>query len=89
MRAYIADVVNCVAYYIVASIVRNMLAVIIMMKFALNVVELAVFDENPGGFAEQLFESFNHLTRTVCALGLSSNTSLFISLRGLYMDRVG
>jgi hypothetical protein len=53
--------VNCAAYYIVASIVRNALAVIIVMKFALNIVELAVFDENPGGFAAQLFDSFNHL----------------------------
>jgi hypothetical protein len=60
LRVCITDVVNCVAYYIVGSIVRNTLAVIIVMKYALNIVELAVFDENPGEFAEQLFDGFNH-----------------------------
>jgi hypothetical protein len=42
--------VDCAAYYIVGSIVRNTLAVIIVMIFA-------VFDENPGGFAEKFFEN--------------------------------
>ena len=45
-----------VAYYIVASVVRDTLAVIIMMIFASDLVEFAVLDENPGRFAEQSFE---------------------------------
>ena len=61
---------NRVAYYVVAAIVRNTLAVIIVMIFALDVVELLVSDENPRGFAEQLFEGINRLAqRSVCALG--------------------
>ena len=56
MRAYITDVVDSVAYYIVASVVRDTLAVIIVMIFALDLVEFAVLDENPGRFAEQRFE---------------------------------
>ena len=55
-----------------------MLAVIIVMKYALNIVELAVFDENPGGFAEQLFDSFNHGSDAFVLWGLSFNASLFI-----------
>ena len=45
------EVVNCVTYYIAAFVFRNTLAVIIMMIFFLDLVEFAVFDENPGGFA--------------------------------------
>jgi hypothetical protein len=52
---------------------------IIVVIMATNVVELAVFDENPAGFAEHLCEDFSHLGRGVWALGLStSNTFLFI-----------
>ena len=90
-RGYVADILNVIPYYIVASIVRNMLAVIIVMVFALDVVELAVLDENPGGFPEQPFEGFNHLARRDCALGFdmdSTNTSPFISSRRLYMGYI-
>jgi hypothetical protein len=48
------------------------------MKFAFNIVELAVFDENPGGFAEQLFDVFNHLAWVRSSFGVSTNASLFI-----------
>ena len=61
---------NSAAYYIVASIVRNTLAEIIVMKYALNIIELATSDENPGGFAEHLFEGFNHLARVRWCFGV-------------------
>ena len=57
---------DCVAYYIVASIVRNTLAVIIVMEFALDLVEFAVIDKNSGGFAEQVLEGISHFARRRC-----------------------
>ena len=59
MRAYITDVVDSVAYYIVASVVRDTLVVIIVMIFAFDLVEFAVLDENPDSFAEQSFEGIS------------------------------
>jgi hypothetical protein len=61
---------NDVAYCIVASIVCDTLAVIIVVIIAFDVVELAVFDEDLGGIAEYLFEGFSHLVRRVCSLGI-------------------
>lgn len=69
-RACIADIVECVFYYVVASRVRDTLAIIIVMICAFDFVDLAVFEENIGFFAEQLFEDFRHLVRSVCALGV-------------------
>ena len=86
---------NFVAYYIVAIIVRNALAVIKVMKFPLHVVEFAVFDEDPGIFWEHSFEglmsSLSHLG-SGCTLGIvfesESPKSSFISPKGLYMDYI-
>ena len=75
---------DSVAYYIVASVVRDTLAVIIVMIFALDLIEFAVLDENPGRFAEQSFEGFSHLTRSVCALGLKHWKGLLYLKGGLY-----
>lgn len=70
---------DCAAYDIICSIVRNTSAVIVMVIFALYVVDLALIDENPGGCAEQFFEDFSHLVRSVCGLGDRLIVPLFIS----------
>jgi hypothetical protein len=61
-----------------------MLAVIIVVICAFDFVDLAVFDENIGFFAEQLFEDFRHLVQSVCDLGFSTNTSLYILKVAVY-----
>ena len=57
------------------------------MIFAFDLVELAVFDENSCGFAEQLFEGFNHLTWS--AQRLNDSLSLYplkVAVYGLYAE---
>jgi hypothetical protein len=79
--------VNCIAYHVVAAIVGTVLAVIIMIVIALDLVELAVLDENPGGFVEHLCEDFSHLSQKIWASGSSTTNFLFIlkaAVSGLY-----
>ena len=60
---------NCIAYHVVAAIVGTALAMIIVIVIALDLVELAVLDENPGGFVEHLCEDFGHLGQRIWGSG--------------------
>lgn len=75
---------NCVVYHVVGTIVCDMLTVIIVVIMAMNVVDLAVFDENPGGFAEHLCEDFSHFGP---GSWLSTNTFFFILRAAVHASR--
>jgi len=78
----VADIVKVVSNDIVAAMIRDALAGVVMMIISFDVVELAVFDENPAVFAKQFVEDFDHAE----LLWLSNNA--FVSLYPIFEGAV-
>lgn len=85
----ITDVVKVVSNDIVATMVRDALAGVVVIVVALYVVELAFFDEDPAVFAKQLFDDgFGHLSACGYQTILFSLYISEVAVYGLYTSTI-